>query len=140
MYCVCVFNLFVLILVHELLVYPNIRGDIFIFVLILMHVLCICLLISFLYLDLIPIYYLPIFRMAVLVSKNVERLMRIFCGNVRRVWRGFPLFSQFVKCFIGDNSITYFLEDSWVDERPLCALFPHLYHFSNKRMHSVGFW
>lgn len=50
----------------------------------------------------------------------------------------FPYFSQFVKCFTGDDSYIYFWEDFWVGEKPLCSSFPHLYHLLNMKLQSVA--
>lgn len=54
----------------------------------------------------------------------------ILCGTSYSepvIWKvialGFPCFSSFVGCAIGEGSIVYFLEDCWV----LCELFSHLY-------------
>lgn len=49
-----------------------------------------------------------------------------------------PMFSQFVKCSIRDELNTYFLGGYRVGEKPSCALFLHLYHLLDKRLHSVA--
>lgn len=46
---------------------------------------------------------------------------------------------EFVRCVVGEDSSVYFLEDWWMDEKPLRELFPCLYHLSSEKLHFVVF-
>lgn len=55
-------------------------------------------------------------------------------GSHRNLWKiilkELPSFSHFVRYVVGEGKDAYFWEDHWVGKRPLCSLFPRLYHLS----------
>lgn len=48
-----------------------------------------------------------------------------------------PSFVELVHCVVGEGRDTYSWEDHWVGKKPLCALFPRLFHLLSLKKHFV---
>lgn len=68
-------------------------------------------------------------------------LAKGFKGTDRNLWKDIskelPSFVLLVRCVVGEGRGTYLWEDNWVWERPICGLFPGLYHLSPLKNHFV---
>lgn len=77
--------------------------------------------------------------MTLTVLSGLSRESRGLTKNLQKAISScFRSFCQFVRCYVGEGFDDYFWEDTWVSDKPLCILFPHLYFLSEKRLHSLA--